>query len=85
MVALWAEPGRATDGEALYTEYECAGCHEVAVVPGQTVFRLDGLAKRHSVDTLVAYLADPRPPMPRFDLSDEERRTLARHLLSKYP
>jgi mono/diheme cytochrome c family protein len=72
-------------GRELYGFLGCAGCHERAMRPGQTVRRLDGLAARHDADSLSALLAEPVPPMPRFDLDPAERRDLAAYLLSRFP
>ena len=72
-------------GGELYRFLGCPGCHERAMRPGQIVRRLDGLGQRHTVGSLVELLGQPKPPMPRFDLSEAQRRDLASYLLETYP
>jgi hypothetical protein len=45
---------------------------------------LRGLAGRHDVEGLAAFLAAPTPPMPVVALSEEEKRDLAVYLLATY-
>ncbi|MGI9592799.1 MAG: hypothetical protein ACR2P8_15630 [Myxococcota bacterium] len=79
-----AETAEERGGE-LFRFLGCPGCHERAMRPGQIVRRLDGLGARHTADSLVELLAEPKPPMPRFDLSEAQRRDLAAYLLQSYP
>jgi hypothetical protein len=72
-------------GRELYNFLGCSGCHERAMRPGQIVRRLDGLSTRHSQDSLVHTLANPKPPMPRFDLTLPQRHDLATYLLLRFP
>lgn len=72
-------------GTAVWNANPCASCH----LPGQgapAAYRpLAGLRGKYTVDSLVAFLRTPQPPMPVFPLSDEQRRDLAVHLLVTYP
>ncbi len=73
-----------TAGEALWQRHACAQCH----LPGGAVeaYRpLAALKARYDVDALVAFLRTPQPPMPIFELDDDERRDLAIHLLQRFP
>lgn len=72
-------------GQAIYLYIGCSGCHETGARPGQVVRRLTGLSERHDVDSLAAFLAAPPEPMPRFDLSEAQRRDLAAYLLKTFP
>jgi len=70
----------APDGAALYSSNECADCHE----RGETR-PLGGLAQRYDVERLTRLLQTPPPGMPRFELSDAERHSLAEYLLATFP
>jgi mono/diheme cytochrome c family protein len=77
---------RARRGASLYREGDCARCHEAdAAPPGTVVKPLADLGERHDLEGLVAFLAAPTPPMPAVALSEEARRDLAVHLLSRHP
>jgi len=41
--------------------------------------------ERYGVGSLSEYLKTPKPPMPAFDLSDQQRADLAVFLLSRHP
>ena len=45
---------------------------------------LEGLGAKYSVDALTGFFLSPTPPMPAFELPEEERRALAVHLLSRF-
>jgi len=70
----------ATQGEALFAAMPCGECHGVTAM---TPVELRDLAQRYSVDSLTDYFLPPTPPMPRFELSLEQRRQLAHYLLSR--
>ena len=73
-------------GAALYAAHSCAGCHEAAsALPGvvPVVLAERNLAARYDIDSLVRFLAAPRPPMPLAPLDDAQRRDLAIHLLER--
>ncbi len=73
-------------GRALWDANGCAQCHDSsAKVPGMVTKPLQGLSKRYDVGSLSEYLKTPKPPMPVFDLSDQQRADLAAFLLSQHP
>ena len=45
---------------------------------------LQNLQARYSVETMVVYLRAPQPPMPLFDLNDQERRDLSAYVLKRF-
>ncbi|MCK0068447.1 PQQ-dependent sugar dehydrogenase [Kordiimonas laminariae] len=70
-------------GEVLYREQNCASCHEAGQAgEGVQVKLLQGLQSRYTLSSLQALLDTPPGPMPRPDISDEERKALAAYLLS---
>jgi glucose/arabinose dehydrogenase len=72
-------------GEALYAENACATCHlGGAATPGVARKRLEGLADRYSIERLEAFFLAPQPPMPIFDLPENDRRALAIYLMETY-
>jgi glucose/arabinose dehydrogenase/mono/diheme cytochrome c family protein len=79
-----AERKALTDrGNELFAQHACATCHiEGQTAPGVVVKRLDGLATKFTVTSLADFFRVPRPPMPVFDLPEEERRALAVFLFS---
>jgi glucose/arabinose dehydrogenase len=75
----------AARGAALFARHECAGCHEAAQAkPGVVPVALAGLAARHDLASLSAFLSAPTPPMPVVPLSDAERRDVAIFLLDRF-
>jgi len=69
-------------GRVLYKENHCAQCHDPAAAPaGVQVKILKDLAARFDIDGLAALLDTPPGPMPRPDMTDEERHALAVYLL----
>ncbi len=74
------DPALATAGEQLYRDLPCADCHESeALTP---VYLLD-LGQSYSAESLAAYFLTPTPPMPRYELSEDQRAQLAHYLLSR--
>jgi glucose/arabinose dehydrogenase len=72
-------------GEAHWNALACAGCHVAELAaPGMVSVELRGLAQRHDVAGLVAFLAAPTPPMPAVSLDPDSRRDLAVYLLSRF-
>jgi len=70
-------------GRALYEKQDCAFCHEAKrPIAGVLPRRLTKLRLRYDLDSLVAFLRTPTPPMPVPPLNDAERRDLAAYLLS---
>ena len=75
----------ASHGAALFELHECARCHDVGgAAPGVVPVPLSNLSKRYDLAELGAFLVAPTPPMPAFELSAEERRALAVHLLERH-
>lgn len=66
--------------EPLLARFACAGCHAPGTPMGD---KLLSLSERYTVGTLSAYFITPRPPMPVYPLSEEDRRALSIHLLSR--
>lgn len=72
-------------GHALFVANACGTCHVAEeALPGIVTKPLDGLAAKYSLTSLTGFFVAPTPPMPVFDLSTEERRALAVHLLSRF-
>ncbi len=70
---------RRAAGQALFQQYNCRSCH----VAGSGKMALEQLQERLSYADVEQVLAEPRPPMPRFPLSESERRDLAIYLLGR--
>ena len=74
-----------TAGDALFRRNACGTCHLAEEATGGTVAKpLEGLGAKYSVDALAGFFLAPTPPMPAFELSEEERRALAVHLLTRF-
>ncbi|MFK7898295.1 MAG: PQQ-dependent sugar dehydrogenase [Myxococcota bacterium] len=81
-----ARAALAAQGETLFAQNACGSCHvDAQAGPGIVVKELEGLAAKFTVPSLTKFFLTPQPPMPVFDLPEEERKALAVHLLSKYP
>jgi glucose/arabinose dehydrogenase/cytochrome c553 len=78
------EPARAR-GAALWKANPCASCHVAGQAAADAYRPLSGLRSKYTVDSLVAFLRTPQPPMPVFPFSDEQRRDLAVYLLVAHP
>lgn len=75
-------------GAELYEQNQCQACHYFKTDErGQQGVRkhLTGLAQKYSKETLADFFTAPTPPMPRFELSTEERAALAYYLLQTAP
>ncbi|WP_444920061.1 PQQ-dependent sugar dehydrogenase [Microbulbifer sp. CnH-101-G] len=66
----------AREGRALYLSHNCAQCHQQQVP-------LTGLNKKYTLQSLADYFDTPTPPMPRYDLTGEQKKALAHYLLSR--
>jgi len=72
------------EGADLYSANECAACHDPLMAPlGVQVKRLSNLKERYDIEALAKLLEVPPGPMPRPDITREERKALAVYLLSK--
>jgi len=72
-------------GAALWNGNSCATCHLPDQAAAGAYRPLAGLRSKYTIDSLVAFLRTPQPPMPAFPLTDDERRDLAIYLLTQHP
>ena len=76
----------AERGAELFEQHDCASCHEPErAAPGVVPVRLEGLAARYDAPGLADFLAAPTPPMPVLEMTEDARRDLAVHLLTRFP
>ncbi len=68
-----------TRGAALYARHDCASCHE----RGENPKLLNGLGERLGYNAIDQVLREPPSPMPALPLTEDERRALAVHLLTR--
>jgi glucose/arabinose dehydrogenase len=73
--------GLRDQGGELFDKHECAGCH-LATSP--VTQKLEGIAKKYNVQTLVQFLSEQRPPMPVYPLTEDDREALAVYLIDQY-
>jgi len=74
-------------GALVWKANRCELCHDPAIIgksPVKTAKVLQKLPARYDVDRMVVYLRAPQPPMPLFELSDQERRDLAAYVLNRF-
>jgi len=77
---------RAARGEEHWNALGCAGCHQPeAAARGMVPVPLRGLARRHDLEELTAFLAAPTPPMPAVTLDADARADLAVYVLDRFP
>ena len=77
-------PALSTRGAALYTENDCAQCHDPAqAAEGVAVKKLDGLAMRYDATMINGLLQAPPGTMPSYDFTEDERKALAAYLLTR--
>lgn len=69
----------AVRGQALYEQHNCRSCH----APGSGKMALERLNERLNYADVSKILAEPRPPMPIFPLSEEDSRSLAVYLFGR--
>lgn len=85
--AAAADTAAIARGEAVWKENQCDMCHDPAQVgkdPDLPIRVLDKLGARYDVAKLITYLKAPQPPMPVFELTDEQRRDLATYVLARF-
>jgi len=70
-----------TEGADTYAASGCVACHNFEATTADGQVPLNGLAERYGVDALATYLQRPKPPMPPFTGTDEQRRLLSIYLL----
>jgi mono/diheme cytochrome c family protein len=71
-------------GAALWKDNGCASCHVGEQAAPNAYRPLMAIASKYTIDSLIAYLHTPTPPMPAFPLTDEQRRDLAVYLMTTY-
>ncbi|MEM9176305.1 MAG: PQQ-dependent sugar dehydrogenase [Myxococcota bacterium] len=75
--------GRA--GSALFERNACGTCHLADEAAAGIVAKpLEDLGAKYSLEALIGFFLAPTPPMPAFELAEEERRALAVYLLSRF-
>lgn len=87
LASLDPETRQALDreGRALFERNACGSCHLAEqAAPGMVTRPLENLVAKYSVDALTRFFLAPTPPMPAYELPEEERRALAVHLLSRF-
>jgi glucose/arabinose dehydrogenase len=77
-------------GSVVWNANRCETCHDKAAIaagrtPVTTAKVLERLSARYDVPKLVTYLKAPQPPMPLFEMTEQERRDLAAYLLKRFP
>jgi cytochrome c2 len=84
-VAVAATDSAAHEGEVLFAQYQCRGCHELGGEGRKIGPALDDVGARRPPDYLRALLLDPQRVVPgtsmkNFDLWDEEAVALTAYL-----
>lgn len=77
----------AERGQAVWKENQCDMCHDPAQVgkdPDLPIRVLERLGAKYDVARLVTYLQAPQPPMPLFEMTDEQRRDLSTYVLKRF-
>ncbi len=80
-------PGAIDHGRLLWNANKCELCHDPAIIgktPAKTAKILEHLSSRYDVEKMVTYLRVPQPPMPLFEMSDQERHDLAVYVLNRF-
>lgn len=78
----------AARGRGVWIENQCDMCHDPALVgkdPDMPIKVLEKLGARYDLARMITYLKAPQPPMPLFELTDEQRRDLSAYVLSRFP
>jgi len=77
----------AERGQAVWKENQCDMCHDPAQVgkdPDLPIRVLERLGAKYDVARLVTYLQAPQPPMPLFEMTDDQRRDLSTYVLKRF-
>jgi len=85
---LALDEAAASRGRAVWVENQCDMCHDPALVgkdPDMPIKVLQKLGARYDVARMITYLKAPQPPMPLFELTDEQRRDLSAYVLTRFP
>ena len=72
-------------GKALYALNNCSVCHQLQGKGNPSGKQLTELHQRYSYHSLSEYFLSPNPPMPQFNLSEQERLALSAYLLTTAP
>lgn len=81
------DPAAIDRGAAVWKANHCETCHDPAIIgksPVKTAKILQKLETRYDLDRMVVYLRAPQPPMPVFEMTDQERRDLAAYVLDRF-
>ena len=85
--AAAGDPAAIARGENAWNQNRCIQCHDpktMSQAAPKTTKVLEHLQAKYDVSRLVTYLKAPQPPMPLFELSEQERRDLALYVLNRY-
>ncbi len=74
------DPVLVSGGQRLFQSMSCGECHDPDAL---TPVPLAGLAESYDTESLTGYFLTPTPPMPRYELSLEQRQQLAHYLLNR--
>ena len=86
--ALAIDEAAATRGRVVWVENQCDMCHDPALVGKDKdlpIKVLEKLGARYDLAKMITYLKAPQPPMPLFELTDEQRRDLSAYVLKRFP
>jgi hypothetical protein len=88
-VAPTLDRAAADRGRVVWDANQCRACHDPAIIaagqsPVKTSKPLAHLSARFDVPKMITYLKAPQPPMPLFEMSDQERRDLAVFVLVQF-
>lgn len=75
-----ADQELAAAGAEVYASLPCGDCHSQQAL---TPVNLESLQQHYTLHSLAEYFLAPTPPMPLFDLSEQQRRQLAHYLFSR--
>ncbi len=81
------DPAAIDRGRRLWDANKCEMCHDPAIIgrtPVKTAKILEHLSTRYDVEKMVTYLRVPQPPMPLFEMSDQERHDLSAYVLNRF-
>jgi hypothetical protein len=85
--ALPPSPAAIDRGRLVWNANKCEVCHDPVIIgktKAETAKILERLSTRYDPERMVTYLRVPQPPMPLFEMSDQERRDLAVYVLDRF-
>jgi hypothetical protein len=80
VASVAVDPAVAALGEKLYERLPCRTCHAPDM---PTPVPLANLGEKYTLQSLADYFLTPTPPMPKYNLSEEQRLQLAHYLLGR--